>query len=62
MYYWRDADMKFEVVMEYEKSTKRTFRFLENSPNFKIGTLYVQKSAFDDKAPMKIKVTIEAIE
>jgi hypothetical protein len=54
--------MKFEVEMEYEKATKRTFRFLENNPNYKIGTLYVQKSALGDKAPKRIKVTVETIE
>jgi hypothetical protein len=54
--------MKFEVVLEYEKSTKRTYRFIENDPNFKIGTLYIQKSAFGDKVPDRIKVTVETIE
>jgi hypothetical protein len=58
----RDAYMKFEVEMEYEKATKRTFRFLENNPNYKIGTLYVQKTALGDKAPKRIKVTVETIE
>jgi hypothetical protein len=54
--------IKFDVVMTYEKATKRTYRFLENDPNFKIGTLYVQKSVFGDKAPKKIKVTVEVVE
>jgi len=53
------------VVMEFERPTKRTFRFAEpaflSGAPYKIGTLYVQKHLFD-KQPKKVKVTVEVIE
>ena len=53
--------MKIEVELEYEKETRRTYRFKENKEPPVIGYLYVQKTAFEEEPPKKIKVTIEAI-
>jgi len=56
--------MKTELTMTFEKATKNTFRFMEDvkdkSSTPVIGTLYVQKSVFAGKTPLKIKVTIES--
>jgi hypothetical protein len=50
--------------MTFERSTKNTFRFMEDlkDPTSTpiIGTLYVQKAAFAGKSPQKIKVIIES--
>ena len=55
--------MKTEVSMKFEKATKNTFRFNEETKDPSgtpiIGTLYVQKSAFQGKTPQDIKVNIE---
>ena len=51
---------KFEVELAYEKSTKRTHRFKETSEPIKIGTLYVQKTAFTAQ-PKRIHVTVEVV-
>ena len=56
---------KQEVVMEFERETKRTYRYNENADldSKIIGVIYVDKKAFgDEAAPKKIKVTIEAEE
>ena len=51
---------KKEIEFEFERATKNTYRFQEKaSGNPVIGTLYVQKSVFDDKEPKKVKVTVE---
>ncbi|MBA7505092.1 hypothetical protein ES706_03755 [subsurface metagenome] len=52
---------KFEVEMEYERQTKRTFRFKEAKEPIRIGTLYVQKTAFATQ-PKRIHVTVEVVE
>lgn len=56
--------MKTELTMTFEKATKNTFRFMEDvkdkSSTPVIGTLYVQKTVFAGKTPLKIKVTIES--
>lgn len=55
-------DMKKMVVdMDFERATKRTFRFKEkaNAGEEIIGTLYVQKRMFDGKEPKSIQVAIE---
>jgi len=52
---------KFEVEMSFEKTTKRTYRFFEFGSMPKIGTLYVQQSAFKSQ-PKKLKVTVEVLE
>ena len=53
--------MKQVVKLEFERATKRTFRFKEQAPEGEevIGTLYVQKRVFDGKEPQNIQVTIE---
>ncbi len=55
--------MKAEINMKFEKATKNTFRFMEETKDESvtpiIGTLYVQKSAFQGKTPESIKVSIE---
>ena len=56
----------FSVIMNFERATKRTYRFNEFVDNAKIGVQYIQKSAFSEAGqkgePKKIKVTIEVIE
>jgi len=56
--------MKQEILLEFEKETKRTYRFNENKdPEERtIGVLYVSKKAFEEEEPKKIKVTIESVE
>ena len=54
--------MKTDISMKFEKATKNTFRFTEVTKDEAapiIGTLYVQKSAFQGKTPEAIKVSIE---
>jgi hypothetical protein len=53
--------MPFEAEFKYERDTKRCYRFQEDSQNPKVGTLYVQKWAFE-KQPSRIKVTVEVME
>lgn len=53
-------DEQFAVELTFRNSTKRTYRFEEGGA-FKIGTLYVQQSAFKQQ-PKKIRVTVEVIE
>lgn len=49
-----------EVEFEFERATKRTFRFQEKTNEAPvIGTLYIQQSVFDSKEPKKVKVTLE---
>ncbi len=51
-----------EATFLYERETKRTYRFQEEGPDQPvIGTLYVQKSAFELK-PERLKVTLEVLE
>lgn len=54
--------MKFTASFKFEKSTKNTHKFMEQGPedDHKVGQLYVQKSAFADKVPDTITVTVEA--
>ena len=51
--------MEKTVRMVYERDTKRTYRFQEDSDDPLIGTLYVKKSAFRQR-PEKVEVTIKA--
>lgn len=46
------------ATFEFERSTKNTHRFHEDSETPVIGTLYVQQSAFPNGAPESITVTI----
>jgi hypothetical protein len=52
---------RFVAEMEFEKSTKRTFRFKETTPQQNLETLYVQQRA-SEKQPKHIRVTVEVIE
>ena len=56
--------MKKEVVLDFEKETKRTYRFNENKgvEDRTIGVLYVSKTALEGEEPKKIKVTIETMD
>jgi hypothetical protein len=49
-----------QVTMEFEKATKRMFRFKEvTDAEPLIGTLYVSKKAFAGEVPTRIRVTID---
>ena len=55
------------VVIEFsfERATKNTFRYqevVEAGQPPKIGTIYVQKWVVGNKAPAKLRVTLEAAE
>lgn len=52
------------AVFAYEKATKNTFRFEEQTDGQppKVGTLYVQKWAFKGSAPQKVTVTVSTVE
>jgi len=48
-----------KLTFAFEKETKGTFRFKEVEQDFPVvGTLYVKRSAFNDKAPAEITVDI----
>lgn len=54
-----------EVELTFEKATKRTYRFQEESNGQppRVGTLYVQQWAFgSQEPPQRIKVTVEIVE
>ncbi|MFQ6128652.1 MAG: hypothetical protein ACE5QW_07100 [Thermoplasmata archaeon] len=50
--------MEVTLTFRYERDTKRTYRFQEESENPIVGTLYVQKSAFKSR-PEKIEVRLK---
>jgi hypothetical protein len=51
-----------QVTMEFEKATKRMFRFRENTTGAPIiGTLYMSQAAFPTGAPTRIKVTVDPV-
>lgn len=56
--------MKKEVVLDFEKETKRTYRFNENKGVDEriIGVLYVSKHAMEGEEPKRIKVTLETVD
>lgn len=47
-----------EAEFEFEKSTKRTYRYQEIADEPIIGTLYVKKHKVEGK-PKKLKVSLE---
>jgi len=53
----------FISTFDFEKTTKRTYRFHEYGPDpdLPIKTLYVKQTAFKAQ-PKKLKVTVEVIE
>ena len=48
---------KLNIKLKLEKETKNTFRFEEVETDY-VGYLYIQKSAFDGKAPQTLMVDI----
>lgn len=51
---------KKEMTMTFEKATKNTIRFQEETVDAPlVGYLYVQKHVFQGNVPQKIKVAIE---
>ncbi len=53
--------MEKTVRLIYERDTKRTYRFHEESDDPVVGTLYVKKSAFG-RRPDAIEITIRTEE
>lgn len=45
------------INFSFERATKNTYRFHEESDNPIIGTLYVKKSAFPNGQPSKLLIT-----
>jgi len=56
--------MNFKVKMKVDKETKNTIRFQETGTKGadKIGTLYIQQSAFGDTTPEVITVEVAVAE
>ena len=52
---------QIETEFEFERPTKRTYRFRETVKPPKIGVLYVQKSALP-RQPKRLRVTVEVLE
>ena len=52
---------KLELTFVYEKPTKNTVRYREESSgeDAAVGTLYIQKSALGEPAPQRLRVVIE---
>jgi len=55
----RGQGMERTIRLVYERDTKRTYRFQEESDDPVVGTLYVKKGAFKQR-PKEIEVTIRA--
>lgn len=56
--------MKIEVELEKERETKNTYRYDakgEGKPP-EVKNVYIQKWAFEDEAPEKVKLVIEGVE
>jgi len=51
--------MEMKIKFVYERDTKRTYRFHEDSEDPWIGTLYVKKTAFQ-RRPDAVEVTVKA--
>jgi hypothetical protein len=53
--------MAIKVTLEYERESKRFFRFKEGTDpeDILVGTLYVRKSVFKNGRPNKIIVTVQ---
>jgi hypothetical protein len=51
---------KKDIEFKFERAMKNKYRFKEKSSESPvIGTMYVQKSAFDFLEPKKVKVMVE---
>lgn len=46
------------VEFEFERATKNTFRFKEISDDPIIGILYVKKTAFAGRQPLRVSVAL----
>ncbi len=53
--------METKVIFEYERETKRKYRFKEMAEEPLMGTLYVSKDLFDDR-PGKLEVTLRTLD
>jgi hypothetical protein len=53
-------ELETKVDFEYERETKRKFRFKELAEEPVMGTLYVSKELFDDR-PNRLEVTLRVI-
>lgn len=51
--------MKVSVKMKLDKETKRTYRYKEEEENYKLGTIYIQKSIVGKTPPEFVTVTVE---
>jgi hypothetical protein len=49
-----------KVRFEYERETKRKYRFKEDSEEPVMGTLYVSKDLFDER-PEALEVTLRVV-
>ena len=47
-----------ELIFKFEKETKNTVRYQEQSESVVIGPLYIQKSALGESHPQEITVTV----
>ena len=52
--------METKVEFEFERETKRKFRFKELSEEPVMGTLYVSKDLFDER-PERLEVTLKVV-
>ncbi len=59
---YRKGGMELErkVTFEFERETKRKYRFKEHAEEPVMGTLYVSKDLFDER-PDKLEVTLRVI-
>lgn len=46
------------ITFTYERDTKRTYRYKEDSDNPIVGTLYMSKASLGDNPPKKLIVEI----
>ena len=53
--------METKVSFEYERETKRKYRFKEQSEEPVMGTLYVSKDLFDQR-PERLEVTLRVVQ
>jgi hypothetical protein len=53
-------EMERKVRFEYERETKRKYRFREDAEEPVMGTLYVSKDLFDER-PDAIEVTLRTV-
>ena len=53
--------MEKKVKLKFERETKRTYRFQEDSETPIIGTLYVKQSVFEER-PNRLEVLIKTMD